>query len=106
MRYFEIAERSEIIQKMNDVMTEIENKFECFVEKYREFVNGSITNDELIEFIKNKVYELNEEELVEYNYMNKFLSTKNCDWMLYKVGEIVHNEIIRKWYPDDSKWMV
>lgn len=96
------SQESEIIQEMRTLMNKISEKVRYFNDLYQANYRGKITKDEMMNGIREKISTFSDIELEEYNEMCKMFSETNCEWSEYEVGEIIHNEIIKIWYPDKS----
>lgn len=98
-RNFHFKERTEMIQKCKDLMCEIDEKFKPFTEIFWEQHRGNITEEEMLNQMRNIVAEMNDETMEEFNEMAKMFSDCNCGWDSYRAGRIVHDLLIEKWYP-------
>lgn len=96
---FHFKERTEMIQKCNDLMREIEEKFKPFTQIFWEEHKGNITKDEMLNQMRSIVAEMNDETMEEFNVMASMLSEYNCGFDSYRTGRIVHDLLIEKWYP-------
>lgn len=61
---------------------------------------NEITEEELRKSYYDKLIRLSKLEQLEYNEMAKMLSTSNCWYATYHAGRIVHDELIKIWYPE------
>jgi hypothetical protein len=74
-----------------------------FTDKYLEYYHGNITKDELITYVRDTLGCINETMRHDLNHLWSMLSTKNCGWYEYEAGQIIHDELLRIWYPEDYK---
>lgn len=97
---FHFKEKTEMIQKCNDLMHEIDEKFKPFTEIFWEQHKGNITRDEMLDQIRSIVAEMNDETMEEFNVMASMFSDCNCGWTSYRTGRVLHDLLIEKWYPE------
>ena len=73
-----------------------------FTEKYLDFYRGKIPKEELITYVRNTLENLDEYTRHDLNHLWSMLSDKNCGWFEYKIGEIIHDQLMKIWYPKDE----
>lgn len=98
--YFDIMDKSEIINKIHSLMHEISERYSYFNKLYKEYYKKKISEKELRNRIHNKLITYSFQELEEIHYMHKMFSNSNCEWSEYKVGEIIHEEFLKIKYPE------
>jgi hypothetical protein len=101
--YNKFMEESEIIQKINNIMSEIEDKYSIFNSIYIKYYRNKISELDMHEEIKEILNYFTKQQLIEYNEMWKMFSGTNCGHNYYNVAQIVHKEIMKIWYPEDYK---
>jgi len=91
--------------RCDDVMNEISVAFKNlgFIDKYQEYCKNKITKNDLNIYIKDVLLILDEYTRHDLNHMCAMLSTKNCWCGEYSVGELVHEQLLKIWYPEDYK---
>lgn len=92
--------QSEILQKIDDLLEMIVDKFSYFNQLYLDNYKELISEDEMIKKIKEKIETFSDIEWEEYNEMTTMLSKTNCCWSLYRTGELVHKLLMEQKYPD------
>lgn len=97
--------QSEILQKIDDLLEMIVDKFSYFNQLYLDNYKELISEDEMIKKIKEKIETFSDIEWKEYNEMQKMLLETNCCWSLYKTGRLVHKLLMEQKYPDMKKWL-
>jgi hypothetical protein len=101
--YDRLMEESEIIQNIRNIMSEIENKYSIFNEIYKRYYRNKISELDMYKEIREVLNYFTKQQLIEYNEMWKMFSTFNCGHSSYSVAQIVHNEIMKIWYPEEVK---
>jgi hypothetical protein len=94
---------SEMMTKIRELKAKISQRFEYFNNLYKDMHFKRITEEKFYEKLREKINTLTDNEMEEYNEMWSMLSTKNCEWSEYAVGEIVHEELIKKWCPENME---
>jgi len=91
------------IKKCNDLLQEISTTLKNlgFVDKYFEHNEGKITEEELTSYFHDILVELDEYKRHDLNELSKMLTPSNCSWYEYRIGKIIHNQLIKIWYPDE-----
>ena len=90
---------TDFVNQCNAVMDKIEDTFKDygFIEKYLEYTSDKITKEDLKKYIKDIISELEETEREDLNHMHAILSDKNCWYVTYDVGEILHEVLMDYW---------
>ena len=99
--YLKNRQESEIIQKIDKLMEEIESKFDCFSIIYLDYWRGKIIKEIMYQKVKDILNKFTQKELLEYNEMAKMFTDSNCCFSFYNVARIVHTEIINILYPKE-----
>lgn len=96
-------DETEFHKKCDEIIKEISTTFKHmgFTEKYIDFKQGVATKEDVEVGIHNVLINLDEYKRNDLNHMWAMLSDKNCWAIDYKIGEIVHNELMKIWYPED-----
>jgi hypothetical protein len=93
------------INKCKDLLREISVTLKNFgfVDKYFEYKEDKITKEELENYFYDTLIKLDEYRRHDLNELSKMLSSSNCGWYEYKIGEIIHNQLIKIWFLDEFK---
>lgn len=96
---------TEFYKKASDLIEYISSTFKnyAFTEKYLEYEKGDISKEEVNKYIKQVLLNLDEYTRHDLNHMWAMLSDKNCWCGDYRIGELVHKQLIEIWYPEDCK---
>ena len=96
-------EDTEFRGKCYKVLRDISDTFRKlgFTGKYHEYYKKNISKAEICDYIKSVLLGLDEYTRHDLNYMWAMLSSKNCWHIEYDVGELIHNELMKIWYPED-----
>ena len=89
--------------KCNDIMDEISTTFRelGFTNRYLAYWRNKIyTIEEVKEYIRETLLNLDEFKRRDLNRMWAMLSDKNCWYIDYDIGELVHWELMKIWYPE------
>lgn len=92
--------------KCNEIVSEISNTFKNlgFTDMYFEYwKNHKYSLDEINQYIHDTLLNLDEFKRHDLNHMWTMLSEKNCWWIDYRIGDLVHKQLMRIWYPEDFK---
>ena len=98
-------EDTEFRGKCYKVLRDISDIFRKFgfTDKYREYCYNNITKTEVCDYIKSVLLDLDEYTRHDLNYMWAMLSDKNCWHVEYDVAVLIHEELMKIWYPKDYK---
>ena len=97
------AENSQFREECNKLINRISEMFESngFTEMYKNINKGKCTFDELDDYIYETLIKLSDDEQYDLNVAWSMLSTTNCWWLDYEVGQRIHRVLIdRIWYPE------
>lgn len=61
-----------------------------------------ITKEDVEKYIYSKLVEMDEYRKHDFNEMWSMLSSTNCWHVDYEIGQIVHEQLMSIWYPEDS----
>ena len=84
----------------NKIINEISTAFKehGFTEEYlKYFREGSIRKEDVESSIHNKLLDLSEFTRHDLNKMWSMLSEKNCWFVDYNIGQIVHEQLLKIW---------
>ena len=93
--------------KCDEIIVEIGDTFKKldFTDLYIEYEkNGKYDKTFVEEVIYDKLLTLDEYERHDLNHMWRMLSSKNCWYVDYRIGQIVHEQLLKIWYPDKFKF--
>lgn len=90
--YFEVLEKSEIVQRCYNLLNEISAKFNIFKEILDRKTSGLITEAQMKKEIRETLLTMDKDEIMILNEIGKMFSTSNCDWRDYEVRKYVHEE--------------
>jgi len=93
--YFDVLEKSEIVQRCYTLLNEISNKFNIFKEVLDRKFAGHINEMQMREEIREIIMSMDKDELIILNEIGKMFSMSNCDWRDYEVRQIIHEEYIK-----------
>lgn len=96
-------ENTTFYKECDEILKYISNTYKNlgFIDKYFEFSKGEITEENLVEYIRNELLHLDEYYRHDLNQMSKMLSTSNCAWYEYAIGKIVHEQLLKIWFPKE-----
>lgn len=85
-------------KECQELISRISNTFEGygFTEKYKSCQRKECTYEEFEDYIFEQINPLSEKERHDFNMMHKMLSTKNCWYGDYDIGERIHNVLISR----------
>ena len=89
---------TELVEKCKELMLEVNKKFDSFTKIFLDNHEGVITEDGMLDKMREIVINLNESEIWELNELAKMFSTCNCSWYTYDTGRIVHELLCEKWF--------
>jgi threonyl-tRNA synthetase len=94
---------TQFIHKCEELLNEIQTTFKNFgfTEKHIDYHSGLITKEELEQYIYDTLLNLDEYKRHDLNQMHKMLSTVNCGYQDYEIGQIVHEQLIKIWFPKE-----
>lgn len=90
--------------KSKEIIEEISNTFKelDFTDLYIEYrKNGKYDKQFVEDVMYDKILTLDEYKRHDLNEMWAMLSSKNCWYIDYEIGQIVHNQLMKTWYPED-----
>ena len=92
---------TEFQNKCNELISEISDKFKelGFADIYLTYYKDEdkVSYSKVEEYIHNKLFDMDEYQRHDMNEMSKMLSTSNCAWHDYEIGEIIHRELLKIW---------
>ena len=97
---------SDFIQRSEVLLGEISKEFESlgltqlYLDYYKDGNMEYDVYEKMVNGFDNVIKSLadNEDKLEELNYMNKMLSDKNCWYIDYRVGELLHKRLMNHWH--------
>ena len=91
---------TEFQNKCEKLLNEISITFKRykFIDVYLRYINKEISIKDVENFIYKKISELNEYDRHDLNQMHAMLSKKNCWYIEYDIGNILHKQLIKFWY--------
>jgi len=92
--------QTDYIKEMHKITNDISVVFKPYSELYIKFNKNEIGEIELRKSFRNMLLELSYDEQQNMNERHKMLSTSNCWCIDYHTGNIIHEELIKIWYPD------
>ena len=97
---------SDFIQRSKILLGEISKEFESlgltklYLDYHRDGNMEYSAYEKMVNGFDNVIKSLadNEDKLEELNYMNTMLSNKNCWYIDYCIGELLHKRLMNHWH--------
>lgn len=75
-----------------------------FTDLYMDYKkHGKYDKQFVADVIYDKLVTLDEYKRHDLNKMHSMLSSKNCWFIDYEISQIVHEQLLKIWYPEDYK---
>ena len=96
---------SNFASKSDDVLKAIDDEFNQFgfIDIYLKFDKHEITADEVNTYFDNAIVSVEQPKRNTWNKMWAMLSSKNCWYITYEAGNLLHDRLINFWYPKEDK---
>lgn len=96
INYYDTPFQNSCDKVVNEISQTFKNK--GFTEKYLKFYrDGTITKSDVENYIYDSLLGLDEFTKHDFNKMCSMLSDKNCWYVDYNIGQIVHEQLLKIW---------